>query len=161
MAAFQAAPWDGVGAYDSRATLTVPPSTRLVLDASGGSVAVHGVGGDIDLTARSGAVDLRGITVRGRVRVRSQGSISFSGSMAGGALDLATRSGNVEAWLPPETDARLTARTEGGSVTIADQFAVRPEPAGPGGVASGNLGRGGSATVTLYSGIGSIRLLAS
>jgi len=132
-------------------TVDMPAGANLRVTAAAAEVVVTGIHGDIALESASGAVRLRGMDVTGQTSVQVvSGDIEFDGAIHGGHLDLRAVSGAVRASIPKTTDAHFDASTTAGAIIIDRGF---PLPVltreGPGQSASGDLGSGGPATITM------------
>lgn len=135
--------------------LRLPPDASLLVDTGSGDVRVSGMSGPVDVTTDSGDVTLAGLTTTGSVQVRSQsGSVDLSGALRGGRFDVQTDSGRIGLGLPSDTDARLSAATESGSITIDRTWPVAASSR----AVTGTLGSGAGGSIRLQTSSGDIRV---
>lgn len=138
--------------------LAIPVDAPVKISGGAGAVDAGGLRGDVDIELSAGAVRLTNIDVAHSVVVRAiAGAILFSGRLESNAvLDLESVNGAIDVTVPPGSDARYSASTVNGAVSV---------PGGEGGrggtSASGVLGGTGSAVITLRTTNGAIHLATS
>jgi len=146
---------------DRQLTVRVPASASLSVDAASASISITGVRGDITLNVASGYISLSDMDVTGVATAHlASGSIAFDGAIRGGKVDLRTVSGGVEASIPRGTNVHYDASTVSGAVIINRGGIPLPVPGrnGSGSSASGDIGSGGPATLTMEAVSGAVYL---
>jgi DUF4097 and DUF4098 domain-containing protein YvlB len=146
---------------DRQLTVRVPASANLSVDAASASISITGVRGDISVNAASGAITLSDLDVTGLATAHlASGSIAFDGAIHGGKVDLRAVSGRIRASIPRGTNVHYDASTVSGAVII-DRGGIPLPVLGPNGSvssASGDLGSGGPATLTMATVSGAVYL---
>jgi Putative adhesin len=148
-----------LGVNDLNATLfvRVPPEASLFVQTGSGDVGVSGLSGSIDVETGAGDVTLAGLTATGSVQVRTEGgAVVVSGALHGGRLDVQTSSGAIRLGLPSSTNARLSAATQSGSISVDRTWPIAMSTS----VATGTLGSGADGSIRLQSISGDIRIAA-
>jgi len=110
-------PSDSSQKYHMHLTVTVPPSTPLVLKTHHGHINLTNLLGDVQASTKRGELTARGIT--GRLTLTTgEGNITLRGAPR--QFTLRTRLGDVKIWLRPETQlvGKNEASTESGALTL-------------------------------------------
>ena len=139
----------------------VPAAAGVAVNAASASISISGVQGDISVNAASGDIVLSNLAVTGQALARiAAGSIDFDGAIDGGKVDLRAVSGRVRASLPRDSNVHYEASTVSGAVIIDRGGIPLPVPGGrgSGSSASGDLGSGGPATLTMATVSGAVYL---
>jgi hypothetical protein len=147
---------------ERRLTVHVPPGASVRVEASAGEIEIAGVQGDVTVSNAAGTVTVRDVDVAGQVTVhQASGSVNFSGTLSGGRVDLRTVNGPIFASIPATTNAHLDASTVNGPISIDRRLAVHTvRTPGSGQQASGEVGSGGPASISLNTVSGPIFLRA-
>lgn len=147
---------------ERRLTVHVPPGASVRVDVSAGEIQIAGVRGDVSVRNAAGRVTVRDVDVSGLVSVeQTSGTVSFSGTLSGGRIDLRTVNGPIFATIPATTNAHLDASTVNGPLAIDQRLAVHTvRTPGSGQQASGEIGSGGPGTISLNTVSGPIFLRA-
>lgn len=141
---------------ETNVTVEVPADTPL--EVAAGSVTVDGLTGSFQITASQGAVSMHDMTVTKNSLVRAAGSVTFSGLVLAGNLELTSSFGGIEARLNRLSDARIEADTALGDITADPWLGLTIDSsASISKHASGVMGPG-TGLVTLRAGLGSIKI---
>ncbi len=137
--------------------VTVPSGAAWAIDSGAGDVTLEKLTGGGSVATTTGFVS--GAELSGSMEV-GVGTSEVSLGMTvddGATITVAAESGPIRIGLPPDADALLTASTADGEVVITD---VPFSGTNVGGSATGELGAGATATMTLSTGSGDITIEA-
>ena len=153
---------EGVFTSSSTANLliTVPPQANITADVTAGNVELQDVSGLMEITTGAGSATLQNVVLRDGSRIHvATGSATLSGAVPGAAnVDIAVSTGDVTLRLPGDTQARLDARTNVGSITISGWPLQVTRMNRVGAMASGPLGDSPTATIHIRVDTGDISL---
>lgn len=99
--------------------VVVPPESDLQLTTSMGTISVENVAGQLTLKSDAGTIDARGVTLRGKSRIKGDvGTITFAGALdPSGTYEIETDMGTIDVTLPADASFELSAKTDIGTVT--------------------------------------------
>ena len=153
---------EGVFTSSSTANLliTVPPQANITADVTAGNVELQDVSGLMEITTGAGSATLQNVVLRDGSRIHvATGSATLSGAVPGAAnVDIAVSTGDVTLRLPGDTQARLDARTNVGSITISGWPLQVTRMNRVGAMVSGPLGDSPTATIHIRVDTGDISL---
>lgn len=142
---------------------TVPRATPLQIEKTSGPVRIDGVEGALTIRQSHGPVTLRGTAAPVDVSVQNGDlALGIRALPSDATVTLETENGDVMVAVPPETSARLDARTSAGTIRAQglslsnEQF----EPVDGGGRYRADLGDG-DASIEVRVQNGDVRFLAS
>ena len=141
------------------ADITVPNKSNLQVQNGTGDIAVTGIEGKSSLTNGTGSIEATQVKLSSDSKLQtSTGSVNFSGSIGGsGNYQFQSNTGDVNVSLPSDASFHVNANTNTGDIS-SDFSDVAVERNIVGASASGNIGSTPSATITLTTNTGSIRL---
>ena len=120
----------------------VPAESNLDIEANNGGIHIDGVAGEIEFDTRNGGVslvglsgDVRGLTRNGGLDIELEGR-----QWDGDGMDVETRNGGIELYIPEDYSARLETGTVNGRVRVDFPITVQGDI---GRRLSTVLGRGG------------------
>jgi hypothetical protein len=149
---------DSGGNLGAEITVTVEVPADTPLEVRAGSVTADGFTGSFQISAGQGEVSLHDMTVTENSFVRAAGSVTFSGLVKSGNLELTSGFGGIEARLNRLSDARIVADTTLGEITADPWLGLTIDSsASISKHASGVMGPG-TGLVTLRTGLGSIKI---
>lgn len=138
--------------------ITAPEGASWSIDSGAGDVVLDGLLGGGQVETTTGLVTGAGLA--GTIDVNAAlAEVSLETMIeAGDAVTVNVGEGPITVALPTASDATLAAHTDDGAVVIED---VPFSGTNVGGDAAGELGAGATASVTLTTGAGDIRIVAS
>jgi hypothetical protein len=140
--------------------ITVPPDTRLELNAAAGNVDVRGIVGDIRAHVDTGNVDVRAAEGVAQLGV-GVGNVRYTGRPAG-ACAFAAGAGNVTMDLAADTDARVDLTAGIGKVDVGPRVRGLVTPRHVKGVLGsddrGTVEAGDQADIYASCGVGNVSL---
>ncbi len=141
------------------ADITVPNKSNLQVQNGTGDIAVTGIEGKLSLTNGTGSIEATQAKLSSDSKLQtSTGSVHFSGSIGGsGNYQFQSNTGDVNVSLPSNASFHVNANTNTGDIS-SDFSDVAIERNIVGASASGNIGSTPSATITLTTNTGSIRI---
>jgi Putative adhesin len=161
-------------------TITVPPSTHLDLTTRAGDVTITGISGTMQLTSEAGDIAINNSALEGTSTIHSDagnirlqsviadthtsiittaGSVDFNGMVESGAsFSVHTDAGDVTLQLPRDTSAHFSATTNFGNVTIDPIWPISVTKETANSSANGTMGASPSATISVTTSAGDIRV---
>lgn len=109
-----------IGSSAVNLLINVPPEANITADVTAGDVQISDISGLMEITAGAGSATLQNVALGDGSRIQvATGSATMSGAIAHGAnVSVTVSTGSVTLRLPSDTQARLDARTNIGSITI-------------------------------------------
>jgi hypothetical protein len=164
-------------------TITVPPSSNLDLATDAGDVTVTGISGSMQVTTEAGDIALNNSVLEGTSTIHSNagnmrlesvntnahtsiitnaGNVDFNGLVeANASLSVHTDAGNVTLRLPPSTSAHFNATSNVGTITIDQLWSISVTRETVMSSASGTMGPSPSATISVFTNAGDIKVSQS
>jgi hypothetical protein len=141
--------------------ITVPPSSNLNVTLQAGDVELSDIAGVIGVNVQLGDCNAQGLTLQSGSRLEvATGSVLLDGALAPGATAAVTvQRGEATLTLPAATATHLAASTNIGSISITG-WSVPVQQQGNGATASGDLGTGGTGSLSINVTTGNIVLAA-
>jgi hypothetical protein len=149
-----------IGSSAVNLLISVPPEANITADVTAGDVQISDINGLMEITAGAGSATLQNVTLGDGSRIQvATGSATVSGAIAHGAnVSVAVSTGSVIVQLPSETQARLDARTNIGSITINGWPLEASRLSRVGATANGALGDSPTATIRIRVDSGNITI---
>ena len=145
----------------AEADITLPSKSDLQLQNGTGDIAVTGIEGKMSLTDATGTINATQISLTSSSQLQTAtGNVNFSGSIGGGNYQFQSSTGDVDVSLPSNASFHADAKTAVGTIS-SDFSSVTVQQNMVGASASGTVGSGPSASITLTTATGSIHLKQS
>lgn len=143
------------------ADITLPSKSDLQLQNGTGDIVVTSIEGKMSLTDAVGTINATQISLTSSSQLQTAtGNVNFSGSIGGGNYQFQSSTGDVDVSLPGNASFHANAKTAMGSIS-SDFSNVTVQQNMVGASASGTVGSGPSASITLTTATGSIHLKQS
>jgi putative adhesin len=141
--------------------ITVPATSNVSANLEMGTVTMSSVAGLINTTVQAGDFNAQGLTLQDGSRISVDfGSVLLDATLAPGAsASVTVQRGQATLTLPGSTAAHLSAIADTGDVSISG-WNVPIQQQGSGASASGDLGTGGTGTLSVHVVTGSIVMSA-
>ena len=122
--------------------ITVPARANVGVDVTAGAVEIDGLNGLMDISGGAVTVALQDVVLTdgSRIHIATGSALVHGSQFPGAALDITVSTGNVMLQLPVDTQTRLDAQTNAGSIRITG-WPLQPERMNRAGMeANGPLG---------------------
>lgn len=142
--------------------ITVPPQTRLNLQAAAGNITASGISGPLTVKVNAGNVTLSHVTLmQSTTLTANAGNITIDGTIASDAsVQVTVDAGNVTMRLPSTVNTALQADTSVGNVTV-EGWPVSLTHAGTKVSATGILGTTTASQLRIHVSAGNVEVSAT
>lgn len=149
-----------IGSSAVNLLISVPPEANITANVTAGDVQISDISGLMEITTGAGSATLQNVTLGDGSRLQiATGPATVSGALAAGAnVNIAVSTGSVTLRLPGDTQARLDARTNIGSITINGWPLEASRLDRVGATANGALGDSPTATIQIRVDTGNITI---